>query len=409
MRSDLMVKTVLENGFFALAPNVLQNVINASKDGFPKIENDVKVSNGNVVYQEFENVAVISIDGGMYKKDMSGMCMSVVAYPNIIKAIKKADNAPHINTTLFRVDTPGGHVDGADEVEQAISSAKNKTVVIGENTMASGGLWIFPAADKMYATESTMLGSVGVVATYRNPDEDSKTIELTSKNAPNKRCKLGEDCKTKMQAMLNGYEDMFFARLEKNTGFSAEKIKTTFDNGGMIFATDALKAGFIQGITTFDSLLLELQANSGDNRNQALAKNQNSIEGVSMEYTKESFEALENSHAEALKVVTDKLEVSNTTLEKVTRESETTTRALADLKASVEEKDDATVEIMSMAHDKGVDKETLIKMAQAPTLVEAKAAVTDGMKSDGGFNAQNQQDNLDNSSANPWAGHFNNK
>jgi ClpP class serine protease len=313
--------------------------------------------------------------------------MSVVAYPNIIKAIKKADNAEHIDITLFRVDTPGGHVDGADEAEQAISSAKNKTVTLFENTGASGGLWIFPAADEVYATESTMLGSVGVVASYRNPssEKDSGIIELTSTNAPNKRCTLGADCKEKMQTMLDGYEAMFFSRLEKNTGFNAEKIKSTFDNGGMIFADKAKKAGFIKDITTFDSLLSTL-ISSGVNHSSVTASAQikNSSEGHSMEYTKEAFEALENKHAEAVKMLEqDKVLLQSSmdsTVAKLKLEIE-------DMQTKIEAKAKILPEVMSMAYARGVDKDTLIAMAKADTLESAKIACFDSMGSNGAFGA----------------------
>lgn len=391
MRTDMLLKTELANGFFAVAPNVMQNIVEVINDGIPRAENNIEVSNGNVVYQEVNNVAVISIDGGMYKKDMSAMCMSIIAYPAIIKAIDKAEANQHIDTTLFRVDTPGGHVDGAEEVAEAIEDSKNKTITLFENTGASGGIWVFTASDEVYAVKQTMLGSIGVVATYRNPEEDSKVIEMTSSNAPNKRCKLGEDCQERMQSMLDGYEAMFFERVEKNTGFDKEKIKSTFNSGGMIFANQAKKAGFIQGTTTFKKILAKL-SNSGVNHSglNASAQIENSTEGISMDYTKEKFEALEASHAEALTDVNAKLEELTTSLATMTADKETAEAALATLQTTVEAKKEATTEIMAMAFDRGVDKDTLTKMAMADTLDDAKVAVVDGATSDGAFGAQQE-------------------
>lgn len=392
MRTDMIIKAELANGFFAVAPNVMKNVLEAINDGVPRVETEVKVSNGNVVYQEINNVAVISLDGGMYKKDMSAMCMSVIAYPAIIKAIDKAEANPQIDTTLFRVDTPGGHVDGAEEVAEAIEDSKNKTITLFENTGASGGIWVFTASDEVYAVKQTMLGSIGVVATYRNQEEDSKVIEMTSSNAPNKRCKLGEDCQERMQSMLDGYEAMFFERVEKNTGFDKEKIKSTFNSGGMIFANQAKKAGFIQGTTTFKKILAKLSG--GVNHSSLTASAQiiekNSTEGISMEYTKESFEALEAAHAEALTDANTKLESATTALATVKAEKETAVAALATMQATVEAKNEATTEIMAMAFERGVDKDTLIKMAMADTLDDAKVAVIDGATSDGAFGAQKE-------------------
>lgn len=408
MRGDIIIEAELARGFFAVAPGKLEAVLGAVKEGIPRAET-IKVSNGNVVYQEHESVAVISIDGGMYKKDMSAMCMSVVAYPKIIEAIEKADSDPKINTTLFRVDTPGGHVDGAEEVAEAIENAKNKTITLFENTGASGGIWVFTASDEVYAIRQTRLGSIGVVATFRNPEEDAKTIEMTSSNAPNKRCKLGEDCQSRMQVMLDSYESMFFERVEKNTGFNKDKIKTTFNDGDMIFANQAKKAGFIQGIMPFRKLLSKLQKDSGVNHSSLQAsaqienKTQTQGEQMSVEiYDEASFRALETSHAEALKSVNTQLNTATTALATMTTDKETAVTALATMQDAIDAKSKAMPEIMSMAFAKGVDQKTLVAMAQADTLDGAKIALVDSVGSEGAFGASEEEDTSTTAKKESW-------
>ena len=60
----------------------------------------------------------------------------------------------------------------------------------------------------------------------------------------------------------------------------------------------------------------ENEENSGENRNQALAKNKTQTEGNSMEYTKDTFEAQAKEHAEALKTGIDTASLSATTTER---------------------------------------------------------------------------------------------
>lgn len=65
----------------------------------------------------------------------------------------------------------------------------------------------------------------------------------------------------------------------------------------------ALKEASVVGIPAIPTAkvgLSDQNENNGENRNQALAANQNSTQGNSMEYTKEKFEALEVDHAKAL-------------------------------------------------------------------------------------------------------------
>jgi len=380
MRTDF-IKKDLENGFFALEQNTLNSVLDAVNNGLPKMDKqDIEVSNGNVVYQEIGSVAVISITGGMYKKDMSATCMDVVSYPAILKAINKAENKKNVTTILFRVDTGGGHVDGADEVEEAIYKSKKKTITLYENMGASGGIWIFTASDEVYATETTMLGSIGVVATYRNKDgENNDIVEITSSNAPNKRCSVDENCKNEIQTMIDGYEDIFFARVTKNTGFSDEKIKSVFNDGGMIFASEAQKEGFIKEVITFDTLLGKIATDRNNTING----------GFKMEYNKESFDALSAEHETALTALQANLSESQNALTISAEKIEKLEALLKDTEGKIEAKNNDLPEIMAFAYERGVDKETLIKMAGSDSINDAKVAFVDGASSNGAFGAMN--------------------
>lgn len=255
MRADF-IKAELSRQAFAVHPKILDSVVSTLNEGVPKAESVEKHAHNSVEYETIKNVAVISIDGGMYKRDMSAYCMDVASYESIIIAINEAEADSQVDTIFFRVDTPGGSVAGVDEVGDRIFNSPKKTITLFENMGASGGIWAFTASDEVYATESTMLGSIGVVVTYlKDDDSEDNTVTIVSKNADNKRCNLKGDCEEKIKSMINGYEDIFYARVQRNTGFSSEKIKTVFNNGGMIFSKDAKESGFIQGIATFNDLI----------------------------------------------------------------------------------------------------------------------------------------------------------
>ena len=160
---------------------------------------------------------------------------------------------------------------------------------------------------------------------------------------------------------------------------------------------------------------------SGDGVNHssypASAKiNENSIKGNSMEkYTKEAFEALEKTHAEALsaektELATTKiaLETANTALATLKSEGEAVKVELSTLQAKVEEKNTITEETMKMAFARGVDEKTLIAMAQADSLDNAKLALVDNMNSDGAFGAGGDNSG-DQPSAKVWGNRFNSK
>lgn len=263
-RGDL-IKAELLNQPFILCPAKMQTYMNVLSDGAMRTE-QVGVANNNVVYTVVDNIAVVAIDGAMYKKEFKGACgESVVAYPNIVKAIDIAESDNNIDTILFRVDTGGGSVAGAEEVRFRIKNSTKKTITFYENLGASGGIWIFTASDEIYAAPTTWLGSIGVVVAYEeeDPETKNKKVELVSKNAPNKRCSVNGDCKEKMQIMIDEIEKDFFMVLKENTGFNQEQLVEIFQNGGIIKAEIAKEKGFIKDIRQFSVLLGEIKSKKG--------------------------------------------------------------------------------------------------------------------------------------------------
>ena len=255
MRTDL-IKMAMHNQAFMVENSFLDKALSIINDGATKDISVSQVANENVVYEAVSGVAIISIDGAMYKKDMSGACgETVVSYTNIIKAIKIAENDSDIHTILFRVDTPGGSVAGADEVENIIYESTKKTITLFENLGASGGMYIFTASDEVYSTQNTLLGSIGVIMTFMESEDDRKVMHMTSKNAENKVCDIEGDCMVKVQERLDTYEQRFYELLIKNTGQTAKAIKSVFNNGDVVFAHEALNGGFIDDIRTFKEVL----------------------------------------------------------------------------------------------------------------------------------------------------------
>jgi len=328
----------------------MEAFIGVINSGAPSAVAPTEVAHNSVEYQEVNNVAVISVDGGMAKKGMSGMCTSIASYDQIVKAIHTAEANDAVNTIVFRVDTPGGDVSGVDEVGDMIFNSKKRTITFYENMGASAGVWAFSAADEIHASETTLIGSIGVIATYmeapENPDAP-KQVAIVSKNAANKSCSLKGDCKEKMQTMLDTYEAMFYARVERNTGFDAERIKTTFNNGDVIFANQAKEAGFIKSVTTFAALLDNLVGLSYNVNPKSVpsasrgGKDTILNQGANMTFDRDDLDATE----QAFKVLVanrDTLTNRNATLgvqiETLTADLEAKTEELSGLTASFEEK-----------------------------------------------------------------------
>ena len=244
-----MFLSKIRNEVFMLNRPTLQSLLTLGSVDVTETAKD------EVLYEEVGNVAVISIDGSMAKKTQNGLCMSVYGYDTIANYLSKAEDNPKIDTAIFRVDSPGGHVAGVDDLEDRIFKSPLNTITLYENTGASAAVYAFSASDEIYATKSTEVGSIGVLATVAISKEEPTHMAIVSQNAENKVCDMENGCYDRLQAKLDTYEQMFLSTVSKNTGLDKETIISGFNNGETIFAKDALELGFLDGIITFHDLL----------------------------------------------------------------------------------------------------------------------------------------------------------
>lgn len=79
--------------------------------------------------------------------------------------IREAREDEDVKALVLRVDSPGGGVFPSEQIRREVELTKlaGKPVVVSmANVAASGGYWISMNADKIYADESTITGSIGI-------------------------------------------------------------------------------------------------------------------------------------------------------------------------------------------------------------------------------------------------------
>ena len=79
-----------------------------------------------------------------------------------------------IKAVVLRINSPGGSAFASEKIRQQILSlkAKNKKIVVSMGSVAaSGGYWIAAPADYIYATPTTLTGSIGIFALYASAEK----------------------------------------------------------------------------------------------------------------------------------------------------------------------------------------------------------------------------------------------
>src|SRR5215469_4337099 len=92
---------------------------------------------------------------------------NVMAANEIGRAFRAAVRDPKVHAIIFRIDSPGGSVVASESIWREVIRARErgKPVIVSMSDVAgSGGYYVAAPADKIFAHEATLTGSIGVLA-----------------------------------------------------------------------------------------------------------------------------------------------------------------------------------------------------------------------------------------------------
>lgn len=179
-----------------------------------------------------------------------------------------------LKALLLTVDSPGGTVNGVNELAEMVYDLRAVMQVeayVGGQA-ASGGYWLASAAGRITVDETASLGSVGVVVGYRDTRRAEeaagvKNWQIVSSNAPLKRPDLAtEDGMASILAQIDALETVFIAKLARNRGVSADKVKADFGRGAQRIGADAVAAGMADAVGSFEAVMSRLAGGQGGGR-----------------------------------------------------------------------------------------------------------------------------------------------
>ena len=81
---------------------------------------------------------------------------------------------PQVTRIAFQVASPGGTVTGVEELANKVRNISKPTMAYTDSEMASAAYWIASAADKVVASPSSTVGSIGVYMTIADMTEMAK-------------------------------------------------------------------------------------------------------------------------------------------------------------------------------------------------------------------------------------------
>jgi len=113
-------------------------------------------------------VAVVVAEGEIAGGDLPAGRVGGISTSALLRDARDDDD---VKAVVLRVDSPGGEVFASEQIRREVEALKaaGKPVVVSMGDLAaSGGYWISMNADRIYADESTITGSIGIFGMIPN-------------------------------------------------------------------------------------------------------------------------------------------------------------------------------------------------------------------------------------------------
>lgn len=221
-------------------------------------------------YQVLNGVAIIPVHGVIAKRmnlfsRISGGASTQLIGLDIRDALTRED----VTGILLDIDSPGGTVDGTQELARIVFEGRDQKPIIAytDGMMASAAYWIGSAAKEIYISgELNPVGSIGVVAAHVDYSEYErqrgiKTTEVYAgkyKRIASNYKPLSDDGKTSIQDQVDYIYSVFVDQVATQRNATVDEVLANMADGKIFIGMQAVRAGLVDGVSTFDRAMERL-------------------------------------------------------------------------------------------------------------------------------------------------------
>lgn len=176
------------------------------------------------------------------------------------KRIEEFEKNELVKAVLVKVESPGGLPGSSQAIFKELKRLKEKKPVVAlvENICASGGYYIAAAADKIVASPSALIGSIGAVSQIPNVKGllDSWNVRMNYITAGKYKAvgaparELTPDEQAYLQELANDTHQQFIKDIATSRNISMSQHKT-WANGQVFTGNQALKLKLIDETGSF--------------------------------------------------------------------------------------------------------------------------------------------------------------
>jgi len=175
---------------------------------------------------------------------------------DIVGQIERADADDAAKALVVRLNTPGGAVVPSDDIRRAVADFDGPTLAYAEDTCASGGYWIATGSDEIWSHESSLVGSIGVIASRVNATELADRLGLSYeriaageyKDAGLPLKEFTPEDREYLQGIADRYYEQFVDRVTDRRDLEEEAVRDT--EARIYVGADALEEGLVDRVGT---------------------------------------------------------------------------------------------------------------------------------------------------------------
>ena len=274
-RFKKMFSQMVGEHIWAIHPESLKvicNVIESAQNGVHLTQEEIKTALGFGGQERAPQagVAVIRLVGPItHRSNLMSEYFGGATVEGFRKNFRNALADSSVNKILIDIDSPGGTVDGIQELADEIFNARGqgKTITAIANTMAaSAAYWVASAADEFSVTPSGDVGSIGVFTVHMDHSKSLESIGVVPtiisagkfKVEGNPFGPLSEEAKENIQSQVDTIYNQFLKAVAKNRGVSVSEAKSSFGQGRTVMAKQAAVLGMVDRVETFGQAVSRL-------------------------------------------------------------------------------------------------------------------------------------------------------
>lgn len=215
-------------------------------------------------------IGILPVYGALAQRagEIGPDCMEMTSYQRLGRIFDMMVADPDVRGILLEIDSPGGMVAGNFELARRVAATRaRKPIYAHANEIAfSGGYSIAAAAEKVFAPDTGLVGSIGVFMLHMSQAEkDAKAgYKYTSIHAgefkaeTNPHFPLSDEARERIQAIVDAQYAIFVSHVAAARGMSEEAVRKT--QAAIFEAREGLAAKLIDGVATFAETLAALES-----------------------------------------------------------------------------------------------------------------------------------------------------